>query len=320
MIIPAYLESTVIGTKVREIARSFAQSEVSGRVIVVASDAATARAAEHAGSDLVLRTGRLGKAAAINHGVAHSEATVIAFSDANCRVEPVDWYRILRDDLEQADLVSAQKTESGGSEGSLRVLDALVRRSGSGVHESAAVYGEFVAMRRSDFEPLPEDVILDDVALGLSFGRRHLRVVVDERIRTVESAPPPREQWGRRVRIAEGLLGESVPDIARLLRFPAGRVFTAHKIVRVTLSCAAFWTTLVSAAVAVPPVSLVVVPLMVISVLGYAGRIRLPHWIRSLVAPIGMQAVPLVALRIVLRRRFGRGRPSAGALWEKIQR
>ena len=89
VIIPAYLESGVIGNTIGRLRTSLSQHEGATQIIVVASDAATAEAARRAGAAQVLETERQGKASAINAGVAASNADIVVLSDGNCEIREI---------------------------------------------------------------------------------------------------------------------------------------------------------------------------------------------------------------------------------------
>ena len=314
VVVPAYLEVGTVAAKVESLRAALASYEGLARVIVVAGDAETAAAAANA--DVVIESGRTGKAAACNIGVEHSTADVVVLTDANCEILPPEWPGLTTMALQRFDLVSGCKGESGGTEQLFwRFEDALKKSNPRG--ETLAVAGEFMATPRATFTPIPVSAILDDFQLAASYVNRGLRVGVESGIRTVEPAAAPREQWERRVRIAHGLLAEAIPMTSALARYAVGRNFLLHKVYRVTLGCLGFWLCILAMTALIPPIGLVVIPSLVYINLVYRGVLRCPRVLAPIAAVIGMQFVPPVALLRALRKR--REEPLS-QLWRKVPR
>jgi cellulose synthase/poly-beta-1,6-N-acetylglucosamine synthase-like glycosyltransferase len=82
-----------------------------------------------------------------------------------------------------------------------KLIKATESRGGSLVGATGAIY----AIRRSLFEPLPEDTILDDVWIPMRIVRRGYRVVFEPRAKAHDNAPQDdRNELGRRVRTIGG--------------------------------------------------------------------------------------------------------------------
>lgn len=318
VVIPAYLEAGVIGEKIAQLREAFASYEGPSRIIVVASDAGTAQASSDA--DLVLEMERGGKAAASNAGVELSTAEVVVLTDANCDIQPASWPLTMIDELNSFDLLSANKGEQGGAEGLFWAYErAIKRRSSAG---TLAVVGEFLATRRAHYRPVSTGAILDDFELAVEYDRRGLRVGVSQVIRTTEPAATPREQWERRVRIAEGHYADTIPKLGRLIATDLGRRFAVHKIYRVTLGCAGYWMCVLGVMLALPILSPAIVAGLCYTFFAYRGDVRSPRVLRPVIAIAGMQFVSPAALARSIRRRRKRAEssPSSAALWSKVAR
>jgi glycosyltransferase involved in cell wall biosynthesis len=316
VVIPAYLESSVIDRKVRSARAAVANERVESRVIVVASDELTATAARKAGADVVVESDRRGKATAVNLGVAQATNEIVVITDANCDIEPLEWPALVRAELETASLVSAHKAERGGREGFFWNYERLVKKQRGG--ESLSVVGEFIALRRADFRPMPADEIIDDLWLALELASQGHHVRISDNIRTVEEPAPQRDQWERRVRIAEGMLGQHLPRLGRYLRFASGRTFTVHKFFRLTIGCAAFWAGTGALALAIPSVTLpAAIAVTVYAVSRYSGILWPDRGLLPVTTAFAMQAIPPVAVLRLLRNRI-EGRHSVG--WVKVPR
>lgn len=319
VIVPAYLESGVIAAKIADLREGFEGYGGSSQIIVVASDPETAAASSAA--DLVISSTRSGKAAACNAGLGRSCADVVIFSDANCQIQPKrEWLTLVLQELADWHLVSAHKGESGGMDGPFWALERRIKSSSGNSIGTLAVAGEFLATRRADLEPLDSGIILDDLHVAFSYAFRDLSVTVSNSIQTAESAVAPKDQWERRVRIAAGLISEALPLAPRLMATPIGRVFIAHKLVRATVGCGGFWLAAMGLAAIFPPISIVVIPLVLYAAAAYAGRAELPKPLQFLATVCGLQAIPIAgALRVLQNRACDRGRLGEG-VWRKVAR
>ena len=316
VVIPAYLETSVIGRKVRSLQAVVARDVAELRVIVVASDELTAAAAREAGADVVIDCDRHGKPAAVNLGVAQSTAEIVVITDANCDIEPPEWPTIVQLELETAGLVSAHKLEKGGRENFFWKYERFVKEQQGG--ESLGVVGEFIALRRADFRPIPAGEIVDDLWLALEVASQGHRVRISDHLRTVEEPAGQRDQWERRVRIAEGMLGQHLPRLGRYLSFASGRRFTVHKLFRLTIGCAAFWTGTAAVALAIPPFTLPAAALVTAyAVSRYSGILWPDRRLLPVTTAFAMQAIPIVAALRLLKNGIG-GRQSVG--WVKVPR
>ncbi|MEQ6901081.1 glycosyltransferase [Nocardioides sp. YIM 152588] len=317
VMVPAYLEASTIGPKVASLRAEFERYDGAARVVVLASDDLTAAAAARAGADQVVVRPREGKAVALNTGVAGSVADVVVFTDANCEIGPAGWLDLAVDKLRESHLVTATKTESGGSERAFWLYErVLAGRSSDG--ETLAVAGEFLATRRADYVPLSATAILDDFELAAHYVARGRRVTKATAILTSEPAAAPADQWERRVRMAEGVLTEATPRLRHLARWPVGRHYIAHKYVRMTLGPVAFWSGVLAAAARGRGVGAAVLAATAYLVLGYRGAVPVAGPLRPVAAVVGMQAVPPAALGRMARNSWRRDH--SAALWKKVPR
>lgn len=317
VIIPAYLESGVIGNTIKRLHDSMSQYEGNAQVIVVASDADTAQAAKDAGADQVIETARLGKASAINAGVAASTADVVVLSDGNCDIQPASWIQATLDHLSKWHLVSANKEEKGSRESAFWMLERWIKRSHAEAIGTLSVVGEFIAIRRADFRAIPQGTTLDDQWLALELlGEGKVATIASE-ILTIEPPVSNRDQWERRVRIASGLFYETMPRLPELAKTPQGRFLIAHKLYRATVGAVGFWVSVACLSFAASPWSLIVGASCGIATLMYAGVVfpRLRN--NSLGSAIGMQGV-LVAGAIRAMRRTRNATETVG--WTKVAR
>lgn len=313
VIIPAYLEHSVIGDAIESLRSQLVSWPGSSRITVVASDEETAEAAVDA--DQIYSLDPSGKPAAINFGVERSPADIVVFTDANCILSD-DWPIQLGNSLEQADLVSGAKSERRGREEGYWKYERLVspRRT---AHASLAVVGEFLALRRSLFEPIPPKTQLDDFWLANSYHRRGYRVVVNPQITTTEQPEPIMDQLERRVRIAAGFYAEVMPHVWSLFGTPEGRSYIMHKPLRMTVGVGAFWASIAGMALTMPPASVVLTVASVAACMAiYVRGGSQPRVIGVIATGVALQTIPPAGLWRAVRHALN-GREAG---WKKVPR
>ncbi|SFP13824.1 Glycosyltransferase, catalytic subunit of cellulose synthase and poly-beta-1,6-N-acetylglucosamine synthase [Geodermatophilus dictyosporus] len=318
VVVPAYLEESTVGATVEVLTNALEKSAVRHLVHVVASDEGTAASAAAAGK--VTRTGRGGKPAAVNAAVEQSTADVVVLTDANCRIEPPDWPVQMLRELQDTSLLSANKTEVGSDDVLFWRLESWLKLNASSDGGTLGVVGEFLAMRRRDYRPVPPATTSDDLWLAMDFDARGLRVSVSPTIVTCEDPAPRPEQWERRVRIAYGQLVMALPRLRALSRTPAGRNYLAHKMYRLTVGAAAFWTALAALVSVRPRVLVPVVGVPVgAAVAQYRGLLPVTTPVDPVAAVVALQAIPVAAASRIVRRSLRRdGKAVAG--WRKVPR
>ena len=217
VVVPAYLEVSEIEEKVRSLRAASEHCPGGMHITINAGDPETAAAARAADADRVIVGANRGKPAAINEAVGSSTSDIIVLTDANCRIEPMAWPQFLLESLAKFGLVSSNKVERSSNEGLYWLVESRIKKSGGEGQPTLGVVGEFVGFRRVDFETMPETTLVDDLWMALDFASRNRFGTVDTRIWTTEKPGSRREQWERRLRICEGLLTETLPQVMQLL-------------------------------------------------------------------------------------------------------
>lgn len=315
VVVPAYLEASVIKpTVVRLNAQLAAFAPAGSDVLVVASDDATARAAEEAGAR-VMRTEPSGKVAAVNAGVRASAGHIVVLTDGNCQLSPDSWPDLLAQTLKDAALVSGVKTENGGSEAAFWAFERRVRTFEK-PQPTLSTIGEFLAFRAEHFEELAP-TLSDDLMMAISFDQRGLPVVADPRITTQEEATTGDEQWMRRVRIARGQLTEVSRRLGTVRLTSAGRTYLWHKFYRLTVGCFGFWIAVIGVSLLSFPFTLVLAGAAIFAALTYylKGKGRLWPPLQAVVTGVALQCVvPAALLQVALAPKKDRGG------WKKVHR
>jgi biofilm PGA synthesis N-glycosyltransferase PgaC len=216
--------------------------------VVVVSDGSTdetntiLRAWENSNRKTVILPEPLGKATALNHGIAAAQGEVVVFTDARQTIA-ADALKNLAANFADADvgcvsgeLMIGQDRDTASAQGvglywrmekKIRLWEGL---AGSTVGATGALY----AVRRNLIQPLPPGTILDDVYIPLQVVRQGQRVVFEPKALAFDPfTPDPKQEFRRKLRTLLGnyqllqlspwILKRSCP-----IRFQ----FVCHKLLR----------------------------------------------------------------------------------------
>jgi poly-beta-1,6-N-acetyl-D-glucosamine synthase len=207
VVIPAYREAGVITEKVADLRANGYGGRL--EIVVVAEDRETACAAAEAGASVVAPSERLGKAQAVNRGVAEAATELVVLTDANNRLAPGSLALIARHLLDpRVGAVAGEKVEAdaGGEELYWRFESWLKQREWA-LGTTIGIVGELVGVRRSAWRPIPANISSDDLWVALDMNERGHVVAYEPRALAVD---PPYEalghRWERRTRILAGSL------------------------------------------------------------------------------------------------------------------
>jgi cellulose synthase/poly-beta-1,6-N-acetylglucosamine synthase-like glycosyltransferase len=182
-----------------------------------------------------------GKAVVINDLLAMANGEVIVFSDANTFYEPDAVKMLVRhfQDKQVGAVCGELKLVNGDSQENLdglywkyeRVLKFNESRIGVLLGANGAIY----AIRKSLYEPIPNDTLIDDFTIALSVSLKGNKVIYDpEAVATEEVAPSTGDEFKRRVRIGSGNY-QALHRFVTLLNPLYGSLFWAyfsHKVLR----------------------------------------------------------------------------------------
>lgn len=202
----AYREREVIAAKVEDLRANGYPGRL--RVLVVADDEQTAAAARAADAEVISPGVRLGKAEAINRGVAATSDEILVLSDANALLVPGSIAALVRWLSDpRVGAVAGEKQVAGASQGHYWRFESWLKRGEWRRGSTIGLVGELAALRRSLFRPLPADLSVDDMWLGLDILEQGARIAYEPEAAAVE--PPSQtwsEEWERRTRIVCGTL------------------------------------------------------------------------------------------------------------------
>lgn len=188
----------------------------------------------------------VGKAAAINAGVARATGQVIVFVDIRPEIAPGAIQQLVSNFADETvGCVSGnlQLRFEGHNKvpqvvgGFYWRYEQWIRTCESILDSPVGVYGGFYAIRRSLFVPQPEGTILDDMFEPLSITRQGYRSVVDLEASVVDIWPKTSSaEFSRKVRTLAGNF--QLVQLAPWLLGPQNRVFfqlVSHKLLRLVV-------------------------------------------------------------------------------------
>ena len=200
---------------------------------------------------------RRGKPCVLNDTIPQCGGDIVVLADARQRYEPDAVRRLVENFADptvgaasgELCLVNEAGVAVGDGVGAYWRYEKLIRRSESAFDSTVGATGAVYAIRRSLFEPMAPDTLLDDVLIPVRIARRGFRVVFDARARAWDhAATTARHEYTRKVRTIAGvaqLFGRE-----RWLLLPVHRLWLqaiSHKLLRLAAPFL-MMTALVSAA------------------------------------------------------------------------
>ena len=199
------------------------EREVIGEIFVVSdgsTDATNAilRGMEASRCDdrlqLILLDEQVGKASALNHGIAAATAEILLFVDLRPRIREGSVNLLIENfaDRRVGCAAGELRLKTLGHDGTAKVVSGLywryeqaIRKAESTYDSPVGVYGGFYAVRRAAVSFLPEGCILDDMFQPLSVIRQGYRSVLDRHAVVTDVWPAKAKgEFARKVRTLAG--------------------------------------------------------------------------------------------------------------------
>lgn len=252
---------------IRERARDALASEYAGEVeVVVARDAAGPDSAPFSLIDLggnarvVRGDDPGGKACALNAAVRAATGDILVFSDTAQRFAP-NAIDILVSALQDGRLGAVSGALSLRTDPNTKGARSLtewywrferwLRGEEARIHSTVGVTGAIYAMRRADWQPLPEGVLCDDLYIPMELVLRGYRIGFAREAQAVDERRfEATQEYQRKVRTLTGVLQVCLwlPAVLLPVRNPIWLQFVCHKLLRL-LSPYLVLVMLISAAV-----------------------------------------------------------------------
>lgn len=231
--------------------------------IIVVSDGSTDRTAElarlHAadGVQLLECTTPVGKATALNIGVAAAKHDIVVFADARQRFSPnaiAELVSVFHDQNVGAvsgELILVAHDAAGDVHEGVGLYwryEKLIRRSESAISSVVGATGSIYAVRRALYVPLAPNTLLDDFLVPMRIVLAGYRVIFVRAARAFDfSSQTTTREFSRKVRTLAGNF-QAVAMEPRLLDPRANPVlfqFISHKLLRLVVPyfCVAAWIT-----------------------------------------------------------------------------
>jgi cellulose synthase/poly-beta-1,6-N-acetylglucosamine synthase-like glycosyltransferase len=212
------------------------------------NDATVELVADFAKTDprIKLRVGqrRLGKPSALNALYEMAAGEVLLMTDVRQTLEPLALRRLL-DALADPEIgcVSGNLVLEGSSGASAYwQYEKFIRGREAQVGSMVGVSGSLYALRRADFQPLPPDLLLDDMFVPLCIARRRKRIVMANEAVAHDRACADDEEFSRKVRTIAGnyqLIGK-MPWLLVPGKNPLWLTLVSHKLLRLLCPWALF--------------------------------------------------------------------------------
>ncbi len=231
--------------------------------VVVVSDGSVDRTAELArhfanhGVNVVECSSAVGKAAALNIGVATASHGIVVFADArqrfssNAIAELVSMFHDETVGAVSGELILLSGDDAGEVHQGVGLYwryEKLIRRSESAVASVVGATGSIYAVRRRLYEPLAPNTLLDDFLVPMRIVLAGYRVIFIRAARAFDlSSQTAKREFARKVRTLAGNF-QAVAMEPRLLDARANPVifqFVSHKLMRLVVPycCLAAWVT-----------------------------------------------------------------------------
>ncbi|HUB61236.1 MAG TPA: glycosyltransferase family 2 protein [Puia sp.] len=193
---------------------------------------------------------RKGKSAAINRAVAAARNRILIFSDANTILNREATRNIARHyaDPTVGGVAGEKKVLSatlhakdvGESEGLYWKYESFLKRQDSAFYSVVGAAGELFSLRTNLYEPLPNDIILDDFILSLRVAQHGFRVLYEpDAFATELPSFSIADEQKRKVRIAAGgfqAMGILAPLLAFWRHPRLTYLYVSHRVLRWALS------------------------------------------------------------------------------------
>nr|MBA2746241.1 glycosyltransferase family 2 protein [Flavisolibacter sp.] len=198
---------------------------------------------------LLFHADRRGKSAALNRAVQAANNDILIFSDANTILNSEATKNITRHyqhpDVggvagEKKVISSESANEVGAGEGLYWKYESTLKKLDSDFYSVVGAAGELFSLRRSLFEPVAENVILDDFIISMKVAQKGFRIIYEPQAYAIELPSfSMGDEQKRKVRIAAGGF-QAMSVLSSLFKFwihpKLFFLYFSHRVMRWTIS------------------------------------------------------------------------------------
>ena len=212
-VVAAHNEAARIESRIRNL---LDQQDVTIAQVIVGSDGSTDRTNDVVSGmndprvQLVALPERSGKPAALNACVPRATGDYLVFCDARQSFAPDAAARLVENFADPSvkcasgELVIHPRPDGSVDAGLYWRYEKFIRRAESRLYSTVGATGAIYAIRRADFAELPEDTLLDDVAVPLRAQRAGGRTVFEPEALAYDDPVSAEREWSRKVRTLAG--------------------------------------------------------------------------------------------------------------------
>ena len=247
LLIAAYNEEEVVKEKMRNcLALNYPKEKLKIMWVTDGSnDRTNSLLAEYPQVEVLHKPERKGKTAALNRAIDYIQSSIVIFTDANTMINADAIYEIVCLFTnpkvgcvagEKRIAVKEKDNAAGGGEGLYWKYESALKDLDSRLYSAMGAAGELFAVRRTLFEKMENDTLLDDFILSMRIVGKGYKIAYCAEAYAIENGSADmKEEQKRKVRIAAGGL-QSIWRLRALLNiFRYGIVsfqYVSHRVLR----------------------------------------------------------------------------------------
>lgn len=250
LVVAAYNEETVIAEKIANtLALDYPEEKLQLLFITDGStDNTPAIISRYPRIQLLHSNARNGKTAALNRAMEHVQTPYVIFCDANTLLNTAAVRNIVKHyaDGRTGGVAGEKKVISSGAAGAAATegvywkYESFLKKLDAELYSVVGAAGELFSIRTALFQPVEEDVILDDFVISLRINIKGYRIAYAPDAYAMETPSDSiKEEHKRKIRISAGGF-QSIIMLRALLnifRFPlVSFQYISHRVLRWTLS------------------------------------------------------------------------------------